>query len=154
MPREHRERPLSPLSWGRYQQCLLHSEPLLTGAGASQELEEVTAASRGRSAEAHRARLTRQWETTEGAGKTVLPEGELIPVRPVALEPLVGPHAVPIRVPPPRPRGLLAKVPSRRGCWKVRGREVSPRRRWLLRESVWRTRNSCGPGPRGRPGRS
>lgn len=79
MPREHRERPLSPLSWGRYQQCLLHSEPLLTGAGASQELEEVTAASRGRSAEAHRARLTRQWETTEGAGKTVLPEGELQP---------------------------------------------------------------------------
>ena len=87
-------------------------------------------------------------------GKTVLPEGELHPCEAVALELPVGPRAVPIRVPPPRPRGLLVKVPSRRACWKVRGQEVSPRRRWLLRESAWRTRNSCGQGPRRLPVRS
>ena len=84
---------------------------------------------------------------TLGSGETVLSYGDPQNCKAHPLELLVRQHAAQIRVPHPGPRGVVVESRLGRGCWKVRSRKVSPRRRWLLGESVQRRRYSCGQRP-------
>ena len=87
-------------------------------------------------------------ENTQGAGKTVLSYGDPRNCETHALELLVRTHAVQIRVLHPGPCVAVVESGPGRGCRKVRGRKVSPRRRWLLGECVQRRRHSWGQRPR------
>ena len=148
MHREDLPRPLSPLSRGCHPQCLLYKGPLCMAAGTSQELEEVPVSSRGRSAESHKGFWARQQGKHWALGELFLPYGDPQNCEAHPLELLVRRHAAQIRVPHPGPRGVVVESRLGRGCWKARSRKVSPRRRWLLGESVQRRRYSCGQRPR------
>lgn len=91
--------------------------------------------------------LSRTTGKTLRALGTVLSYGDPRDCETHALELLARPHAVQIRVLHPGPCVAVVESGSGRGCWKVRGRKVSPRRRRLLGECVQRRRHSWGQRP-------
>lgn len=106
----------------------------------------------GHSAESQTGCWARQRGNHSGLqdpGQTVPPDGNPRPCEAPLQELLVllPHHEVQIWVPLPGPCGILVESGSGRGCWKVRSQKVSPRRRWLLGESVLRTRPNCGQRP-------